>query len=85
MIPPIDLFQRWKINIVGSLLITEDRNYYMIVAVDYFSKWLEARPLRYVNTTSVATFIYEEIICQYELSAIIQNDQSTHFINQVIE
>ena len=63
MIPPMDLFQRWRIDIVGPLPITEDGNRYIVVAIDYFSRWSEARPLRHANAISVATFIYEEIIC----------------------
>src|ERR1044072_2606178 len=86
MIPPMDLFQRWGIDIVvGPLPMTEDGNHYIIVAIDYFSRWPEARPLRHANATSVAMFIYEEIICRYGSPAVIQSDQGTHFINQVIE
>src|ERR1044071_1669824 len=85
MIPPIDLFQRWGIDIVGPLLMTEDGNRYIIVAINYFSKWTEARPLRHANAILVATFIYEEIICRYRPPTVIQSDQDTHFINQVIK
>ena len=85
MIPLMDLFQRWRINIVGPLPTIENKNRYIIIAVYYFSRWPEARSLRYINTTSVATFIYEEIIYKYRPLAVIQSDQSTHFINQVIE
>ena len=42
--------------------------------MDYFSRWLEARPLRHANATSVATFIYEEIICRYGPPKVIQSD-----------
>src|ERR1044071_7896703 len=72
-------------SIIRPLPMTEDGNRYIIVAVDYFSKWLEARPLRHTNATLVAMFIYEEIICRYRPPAVIQSDQDTHFINQVIE
>ena len=53
--------------------------------MDYFSRWPKARPLRHANATSVATFIYKKIICRYELPKVIQSDQGTHFVNQVIE
>src|ERR1044072_9216362 len=53
--------------------------------MDYFSRWLEARPLRHANATSVAIFIYKEIICRYGSLKVIQSDQGTHFVNQVIE
>ena len=85
MIPPMNLFQRWKINIVGLLLTTEDGNHYIIVAVDYFSRWSEVRVIRHVNAMTIATFIYEEIVCRFESPKVIQSDQDTHFVNQIIE
>src|ERR1043165_4544120 len=85
MIPPMDLFQRWKIDIVGSLSMTEDGNRYIIIVVDYFSKWPEARLLRHANATLVATFIYEEIVYRFRPPKVIQSDQDIHFVNQVIE
>ena len=54
--------------------MTEDGNRYIVVTVNYFSKWLEARPLRHANVTSVAIFIYKEIICRYGPLAVIQSD-----------
>ena len=74
MISLMNLFQRWGIDIVGPLPMTEDGNCYIIVAVDYFSRWPEVRPLRHTNAIIVATFIYEEIICRYEPPVIIQSD-----------
>ena len=74
MISLMDLFQRWRIDIVRPLLMTEEGNRYIVVTMDYFSRWPEARPLRHANATSVATFIYEEIICKYGSSAVIQSD-----------
>ncbi len=53
--------------------------------MDYFLRWPEARPLKAANAKTVATFIYEEIICRYEASRIIQSDRGTHFINEVIQ
>jgi transposase InsO family protein len=85
MIPPMDLFQRWEIDIVGPLLTTEDGNRYIIITVDYFSRWPEAKPLKQANTISVATFIYEEIVCRFGSPKVIQSDQGTYFVNQVIE
>ena len=75
------LISKMGIDIVGSLPMTEDGNCYIIVAVDYFSRWPKARPLRHANATSVTTFIYEEIICRFGPSKVIQNDQGTHFVN----
>ena len=80
-----DIFERWGIDIVGPLLATETGNRYIIVAMDYFSRWPEARAVKKANAETVATFIYEEIICRYGTPKIIQSDQGTHFVNETIK
>ncbi len=52
--------------------------------MDYFSRWPEAKLLKAANAKTVATFIYEEIICRFGLPRIIQSDRGTHFVNEVI-
>jgi transposase InsO family protein len=84
-IPPGDIFERWGIDIVGPLPITERGNRYIVVAMDYFSRWPEARPLKAANSETVATFIYEEIICRFGPPKVIQSDQGTHFVNEMIK
>ena len=65
-IPPIDVFERWEVDIVRPLSITREGNRYIVVAIDYFSRWLEARPLKAANVKIIATFLYEEIIVDLE-------------------
>src|SRR6266540_5120625 len=84
-ISPIDIFERWGIDIVGPLPLTRKGNRYIVVAMDYFSRWPEVRPLKAANVETVATFIYEEIICRFEAPRILQSDQETHFVNEVIQ
>ena len=64
--------------------ITREGNRYIVVAIDYFSRWPEARPLKAANAETVVTFIYEEIICRFEALRILQSDRGTHFVNEVI-
>src|SRR6266498_3525130 len=84
-IPPTDIFKRWGIDIVGPLSTTREGNRYIVVVMDYFSRWPEARPLKAVNAETVATFIYEEIICRFGPLRILQSDRGTHFVNKVIQ
>src|SRR6266508_2371416 len=84
-IPPTDIFERWGIDIVGLLPITREGNRYIVVAMDYFSRWPEARPLKAANSDTVATFLYEEIICRFRAPRILQSDRETYFVNEVIQ
>ena len=81
----MDIFEWWEIDIVGPLPQTEDRYRYIIVAIDYFFRWPEARPLTYANARQVVKFIYEEIICKFGVPRVLQSDRETHFVNEVIQ
>ena len=80
----MDIFERWGIDIVGPLSGTPRGNKYIVIAMDYFSRWSEAKALKSANAESVAEFIYEEIICKYGAPKKIQSDQRTHFVNELI-
>jgi len=84
-IPLTDIFERWEVDIVGLLPITRERNRYIVVAMDYFSRWPEAKPLKTANADTVATFLYEEIICRFGAPRILQSDRGTHFVNELIQ
>ncbi len=70
---------------MGSLTETSRENKYIVVAIDYFTKYPEARVLTNANAKSVANFIYEDIICRHGCSRKILSDRGSYFNNQVIE
>ena len=78
-------FYQIGIDIVGPLPLTENKNKYIVVAIDYLTKWPEARAIQYANAEEVAHFIYEDIICRYECPSKILSDRGTHFKNQLVE
>src|SRR6266542_93929 len=80
-----ELFYQWGIDIVRPLIETSRENKYIVVAINYFTKYPEARALTNANAKSVANFIYEDIICRYGCPRKIISDRGTHFNNQVIE
>src|SRR6266542_1762647 len=82
---PMDIFEKWGVDIVRPLLITREENRYIVVAMDYFSRWPEARSLKAANADTVATFLYEEIICRFGAPRILQSDRGTHFVNEIIQ
>ncbi|XP_076932868.1 uncharacterized protein LOC143598561 [Bidens hawaiensis] len=57
-------FQKWAIDIMGPFPEAPGRVKFLIVAIDYFTKWVEAKPVASITTSSVKKFIWEFIICR---------------------
>ena len=57
---------------------------HLIVCIDYFSKWSEAKAVKDKSTPTVAKFLYE-IICRHGCMRIQINDQGKEFVNEVSE
>jgi len=50
LIPLAWPLQKWEMDLVGPLPTAQGNYKYAVVAVEYFTKWIEAKPL--VNITS---------------------------------
>ena len=77
-------FQRIGIDIIGPLPVTIRGNRYIVTAMDYFTKWPEARAIKTANAEEVSSFIYEDIICRHGCPQKILTDRGSHFNNQLI-
>lgn len=77
-------FDRWGIDIV-HFPCSDSGNRYAIVAIDYFTKWPEARAIPNYRAETVAQFIFEDIICRHGCPYIIQSDRGTSFDNQLLD
>ena len=49
------------IDMVGQLPVTANGNMYVIILMDYFSKWPEAEPVKDKQAETVASFLYRMI------------------------
>jgi hypothetical protein len=74
---------RWGLDFV-HLPKTDNGNRYVLVAIDYFTKWPEARATQNMRADTVAQFIREEIIGRHGCPLIIQSDRGSSFDNQLI-
>jgi len=77
-------FKRIGIDYIGRLPKTANGNRYVIVAIDYFTKWAEARATPDSTAKTTARFIYEEIILRHGCPQVIQTDNGTSFNNQLM-
>ena len=57
---------------------------YLIICIDYFSKWPEAKPIHDKSSPTVSQFLFE-LICRHGCFAIQINDQDREFVNEVAD
>lgn len=57
---------------------------YIIAAIDYLTKYVEARPLRFQNASEIALFVYEDIICRHGCPTIMVSDNGKPFLSELI-
>jgi transposase InsO family protein len=84
---PAEPFKKWGLDFIGPFkpVVAHTGNRYILVAIDYATKWVEARALK-TNTAAVtAKFLYEQILTRYGCPLTLISDQGTHFINEAIE
>ena len=78
-----EVFDMWGIDFMGPFPPSFS-NKYILVAVDYISKWVEAQALP-TNDARVVVKFLKKIFCRFGMPRAIISDRGTHFCNSQIE
>jgi hypothetical protein len=79
LIQPTWPLQRWGLDLLGPLPPTQGNLKYVVVAVEYFSKWIEAKPLATITSATVQKFFWQNIVCRFGVPKAITVDNGTQF------
>ena len=74
-------FQQWGLYILGPLPIGRGQCKFIIVVVDYFTKWAEAEPLPTITEQKVRNFVWRFIICRFRIPRSLVSDNGKQFDN----
>ena len=61
------LFAQWGIDIVGPLPTAQAQKKLLLVATDYFSKWIEAEAFTSIKDKDVILFVWRSIVCRFRI------------------
>ena len=84
-IPVTGPFDMMGVDIVGPLPMTQRKNRYLVVFMDYFSKWPEVFPVRSAEAEVVAKLFVEEIISRHSCINTLLSDQGTNFTSRLMK
>jgi transposase InsO family protein len=77
----IDIFDVWGIDFMGPFPNLEGCEY-ILVAIDYVSKWVEAFPYRTADAMHSKRMFHEVIFPSYGIPWIVISDGGSHFIDR---
>ncbi|XP_075473428.1 uncharacterized protein LOC142504447 [Primulina tabacum] len=72
-------FDQWGMDIVGPFPVARAQKKFLLVAVDYFSKWVEAEPLAKITEQEVLKFLWNNIVCRFGVPRRIISDNGRQF------
>ena len=65
-------FDQWGLDIIGEIIPHSSKQHrYILTAIDYFTKWVEAVPLRTANVKHIIDFIDQFIITRFALPSAL--------------
>ena len=59
-------FHTWGIDILGPFPLAVQQMKYLVVAIEYFTKWIEVEPVAQITTHKVQHFVWKNIVCRFE-------------------
>ena len=78
MIPIMWSFMIWGLNLVGPLKRVPDGYTHLLVVVDKFTKWIEARPISVIKSEKAMLF-FLDIVYRFGILNSIIMDNDTQF------
>jgi hypothetical protein len=74
-------FHGWGLGFIGQIHPPSSKgHFFVLVATDYFTKWIEAVPLKNMTHEEVIEFITKHIIHRFGIPQTLTTDQETSFV-----
>nr|GEW40730.1 hypothetical protein [Tanacetum cinerariifolium]GEW43504.1 hypothetical protein [Tanacetum cinerariifolium] len=77
-------FYKWGIDIAGPFPKGPDKVKFLIVAIDYFTKWIEAKLVASITGAQVKKFVWDNIVCRVRSTSfrpgdlVYRNNEASH-------
>ena len=81
----VELFDVWGIDFMGPFPISSDGYPYILVVVDYVSKWVEVIATRTNDARTILKFLHKNIFTRFGTPKAIISDEGSHFCKKLFE
>ena len=84
-IPLTNPFEQLICDVLGPYPETRSGNRYIISFIDRYTSWIEAFPVKSIETKTVAKILIEEVIFRYGCPRTFLTDQGTNFTSKLMK
>uniref|UniRef100_A0A2N9FD92 Integrase catalytic domain-containing protein n=1 Tax=Fagus sylvatica TaxID=28930 RepID=A0A2N9FD92_FAGSY len=74
-------FVQWGLDIMGPFPVGTKQAKFLVVAIDYFTKWVEAEPLATISEKNIKGFVWKAVICRFGISRVLISEKGKQFDN----
>lgn len=75
----------WQVDLIGYLDLTKKKNRYLLVAVEHYTKWIEAAPINNKDASTITKLINSLILEKHGIPKCIISDNGLEFANKEVE
>ena len=75
------LFAQWGLDIMGLFFTVVRQLRFLVVGINYFTKWVEAEALTTITEKNVRGFVWRCIICKFGIPRVLVSDNKKQFNN----
>ena len=72
-------FAQWGLDIVGPFPKAVGNKKYLLVGIDYFTKWVEAEPLANIRDVDAKKFLWKNIVTRFGVPNTLISDNGLQF------
>ena len=70
---------------MDPFLIAIQQLKFLVVSIDYFTKWIKAKALATIMEKNVRNFVWRNIICRYGIPRVLVSDNGKQFDNDAFK
>lgn len=82
---PIEPFKKWALDFVGPIILASKKKKYILVCIDYVTKWVEAKVIPRATEQVVVDFLHEDIFTRFGVPSEIVTDQGSQFTSHPVQ
>ena len=72
-------FAQWRLDILGPFPLRTRQMKFLVVGIEYFTKWIEAEPLAKITQQNVKNFVWKNIVCRFRVPKVLILDNGRQF------